>query len=463
MIPLCFLDEPQCEFCVLSGSLEGRCTDEALSEKGFWACNPLLAVICAVGAAPANLVYQNTFSIFKISHRSPSSLFIIHSPQSITMNLSFALVASLFAGANALQSISEVKADSKFGMDLLSKARRVEDNGNNGQNDEADATWVAGYALKFQGCHHIAQWNANAEENDEDVRIETKRLARFRLCPVNSCSDTNGAGCNSGYGDYIVDMDTFLESFLENKQEAQQQNCEYYAQNNCDCYYADDQEQCQQTCFYNAGMSECIEQEEQEGAVNLEDYAQCAQYGGRRLEDNNNGGNNGEYYIGPYCSDYGGKIVLGMFTDDTCTEFADEYGGKSTFESMTGSSLPYSSDSIVDTNCYSCEKVEENDGGDDQYRQKEASETCEAMYSSAGKCETSISYYDNANPNEDACTYMQGIKITRSNGIIIAGRANSNKVASAFIGIFSISFVALGSYVYYLKTKLDRGSLNLSD
>lgn len=76
------------------------------------------------------------------------------------MKLTLALVASLVTGSFALQSISEVKAESNFGMDLLSKARRVEE-------AEVDTTWISGYSLKFQGCHHVSQWNAAADGEDD--------------------------------------------------------------------------------------------------------------------------------------------------------------------------------------------------------------------------------------------------------------------------------------------------------
>jgi len=153
------------------------------------------------------------------------------------MKLTVALIASLVTGAFSKEmSIKEVKADSKFGMDLLSKSRRVE-----GDDDAADNTWISGFALKFQGCHHIAHWNQDADD-EEDVRIETKRLARFRLCPVSSCSDQSGSGCKSGYGDYIVDMDDFLASYLENKQEVEEEACETYREYNCDCEDGDDKD-----------------------------------------------------------------------------------------------------------------------------------------------------------------------------------------------------------------------------
>lgn len=422
-----------------------------------WDSMKAFFVICA--HLPKRNAHAATYTTHTFTSYNPQRI--------IKMKLTLALVASLVTGSFALQSISEVKAESNFGMDLLSKARRVEE-------AEVDTTWISGYSLKFQGCHHISQWNA-AADGEDDVRIETKRLARFRLCPVDSCSDESGYGCKKGYGDYIVDMDTFLATYLENKEEVEQENCENYAANNCGCGNDgdDDEEACLNTCYSNGGMSYCVEEEEaaqyyngvEVEQVNLEDYKECAQYGGgRRLEEDGGGDGDGAYYVGPYCANNGGSINFGLFTDDTCTEFADEYGGKETFKSMTGMTLPYSSTSIVDTKCYTCEEVAQNDGdGNNGNYYAETKEACSDMYTLAGKCESYLSSDDNAYPNESSCTYMEGIKITRSNGIIISGNATKNKVASAFIGIFSISFVALGSYVYYLKTKLDRGSINLSD
>jgi hypothetical protein len=49
----------------------------------------------------------------------------------------------------------EIEADSELGMRLLSEARALE-------NSAWTHTWVAGYSLKFEGCHHISQWNREA-------------------------------------------------------------------------------------------------------------------------------------------------------------------------------------------------------------------------------------------------------------------------------------------------------------
>jgi hypothetical protein len=75
------------------------------------------------------------------------------------MKLSFALFAVTISSVSArYKSIpiakSGLSADSELGMKVLSKARLLEGDDDNG---EVDMTWVAGYSLKFQGCQHVQQ------------------------------------------------------------------------------------------------------------------------------------------------------------------------------------------------------------------------------------------------------------------------------------------------------------------
>lgn len=371
------------------------------------------------------------------------------------MKFSLALLSTAIATAAAVTEITEVKADSKFGQNILSKARRVE------EGDDADQTWIANMSIKFQGCHHVSQWNPDAEGAD-DVRIESKRLAKFRLCPSDSCSASSARGCNKGYGDYIVDMDEFLAAFLQNKEEVQAENCEYYLENKCSCDNADDENGCAKKCFSNAGMSECIDDEYYEDAFQLNNYLECAQYqpnNGRRLDGGYYG--NDEYYLGTYCASQGGSVLLGMFTDDACTNPVDSSYGKSTYYKLEGSALPYSEENIVDEGCYSCEEVGEAD--EYGYSETGTKEVCTDVYEVSGKCETNLASSYNSYANNNACSYMEGIKTSGSSGIINSGKGGGNKVANGFIGVFAVAFVALGSYTYYLKTKLDRGRINLSD
>lgn len=370
------------------------------------------------------------------------------------------MAGSLAITSSSIEHVTSINAMSQMGMHILSNARRVED------ANEQDFTWVSGYSLKYQGCHHVTQWNEEADEG-EDVRLETKRLVRFRLCPTSSCSASSGAGCSSGYGDYIIDMNTFIEGYMENKEQVEQYQCEYTSQVVCNCENADDRESCEYNCFKSNGMDYCIEQEMDDNAqqkLEVADYMMCNNFeppnnNNRRLDQNEV-----EYFLGPYCAESGGSIYLGMFTDDSCTLFTDNNGGRSTYLSMTGQSLPYSSESLIGPDCFSCVEPQDvnQQNNQDQQDEDEIKEFCLEMYQAAGKCENKLNNYY-VEPNNNACTYMKGIKITRSNGVIISGAANKNKVASAFIGIFAVSFVLLGAYVYYLKTKLDRAKINLQE
>ncbi|KAL3913474.1 MAG: hypothetical protein SGARI_000640 [Bacillariaceae sp.] len=391
----------------------------------------------------------------------------------LTFGLATAALPIYGKPKGGLTKIESIKADSELGMNLLSKARRVEEDG------EIDFTWVANFAIKFQGCHHVSQWNEEAD-GEEDVRIETKRLIRFRLCPEDMCSADTSGGCSADYGDYIIDMNTFLETYYQAVENYNQYKCEYTAQMVCDCEDGDDKgddfdaELCEYDCYVEHNMEDiCAEnnpyeddEQQQEEEFELADYVECQQAN----FDNNNrrrklDQNEVEYFIGPYCAEQGGAIFLGLFTDDQCTNFADEEGGSAVYSYMAGSSLPYADQSIISLDCISCkEPADFNEDGNDAEDEDEVIEMCEQIYSMAGKCEEGLEatgYVYEANNN--ACNYISGIKVVRKDGIITQVGSKANKTASIFIGIFVVAFVLLAAYVYYLKTKLDRASINLSD
>ena len=350
----------------------------------------------------------------------------------------------LFALSILASAAAELTTSSSAGQHLLSHARNLEG------NQEFDFSWVTNYSVKFQGCHHVAQWNENADD-EEDVRIQTKRLVRFRLCPSGSCSSQKAAGCSSGYGDYVVDMNTFMEAWAQADQQDHYYTCQE-ASYNCGCENSDDRDTCEYNCYSSKGLSYCI-QDDQNEQFQLDKYLQCAQYG--------NGNNGYDYYVGPYCAKQGGAIFLGLFTDDTCTTFADSNGGTSTFMSTFGTGLPYSSESMVGYDCKSC--AEPTDANQKNYGDAadadQVRELCETVYNAGGKCESNmnISY-----KNDAACQFIEGVKIIRQDGVIETSSSRSSTTATVFIVLFAIAFALLGGYVYYLKTKLDRAKINLS-
>ena len=66
----------------------------------------------------------------------------------------------------------EIKADSELGMRLLSEARNLE-------NSEWTHTWISGYSLKFEGCHHISQWNPEAVRSAYRYKISMSFFAMY--------------------------------------------------------------------------------------------------------------------------------------------------------------------------------------------------------------------------------------------------------------------------------------------
>lgn len=388
----------------------------------------------------------------------------------LTFGLASATLPIYGVPKNGLAKIGSIQADSELGMTLLSKARKLENNG------EIDFTWVSGFSIKFQGCHHVSQWNEEAKDKD-DVRIETKRLLRFRLCPSDMCHAEAAGGCSADYGDYIIDMNTFLGTYYDAVDNYNEFRCAYTLGTSCDCQDGDDKgddfnpELCEYDCYVANGLEKiCADRnpyeddQQRREEFKLADYVQCKQMkfqnnGGRQLEEQN------KYYLGPYCSDQGGDIYLGLFTDDQCSNFASEDGGASVYSSLAGSAMPYADETILTVDCLSCKEPQEfNQDGNDGEDADEVSEMCEKIYNMAGKCEAGLEatgYVYKANNN--ACNYISGIKVIRKDGIITQMGSKANKTASIFIGIFVVAFVLLAAYVYYLKTKLDRASINLSD
>jgi hypothetical protein len=340
---------------------------------------------------------------------------------------------------------ADINPESAVGQHLLSTARRLDQD----QNDDA---WLTSYSIKFQGCHTIKQWNY-AADGEDDVRVMSKNLVRFRLCPSSDCSAGKAAGCSAGYGDYVVDMYDFMSSWSEASQQDTEYACYNYLQTSCSCNDDDKQaddfnrEYCEYDCFNGAGMQECIDRnpyDEEQGnnnqKFNVEEYMACAQV---KFNNNNRRQLNDDvkYYVGPYCSGQGGDIFLGFFSDESCSVPVEDV----TFESLAGYELPNSQTSLVSSSCVSCVEHEMEDQKNEQEGGEAdadvVSEACEALYIEAGKCESNYPEGMVATPNTAACTYMEGIKIVRQDGMIFQSEAmKSNAVATTFIVLFAVAF-----------------------
>lgn len=377
----------------------------------------------------------------------------------------FILIVKSHAFENILLNNGSLSTHSPLGKSILSSARRLDDG-------EVDYSWMANYSLKYQGCHHIKTWNTEAYYED-DVKVKTDRLIRFRLCPSKHCNNRGSTGCSKGYGDFVVDIDTYVSAHVEALRRQDEIKCENYVYKHCDCYDNDDndnenQEYCEYDCYKKGKKYSCIDNnpyvddDKVEGKNDLRDFERyfegCSQfeYGNERRLEQGDDNDVVQYYIGTYCADQGGKVYLGMFTDDACTSFADKNAGRSTYKQLTGGdSLPYSDYSMIRGDCISCdnEEANKNNNNHNEDDDGEINKECQEVYASAGKCESFLSNGPSV-LNEAACYFMQGIELVRKDGWVDTTFTRPNSVVSFFIFLFAVSFVLLGAYIYYLRMKL---------
>ncbi|KAL3916146.1 MAG: hypothetical protein SGILL_005313 [Bacillariaceae sp.] len=214
------------------------------------------------------------------------------------MKFSAALASALLAGS-AVVDASMIRGSSKSARNLMMKARRLEDanadadeeqqedanaqgqyqqyyyNGNQGgqaqgaegnmyygngqgyydQNfyaemDDESMYFLQGFSLYLLSCIEGEQV-INYQEEEGTMEGST---VIFRLCPVDTCdAESSEFGCESGYGDFAVGINTFVSSYLESQKEMYGNELIYYSQ-----------------------MGE---------EVNINEFAECAEY---NVEENGN-------------------------------------------------------------------------------------------------------------------------------------------------------------------------------
>ena len=409
-------------------------------------------------------------------------------------------------GLEAIQR-DGLSSDSTMGRHLLANARKLED-GNAYNNNYDDMSWVAGYSIKFLGCNTVTQWineangdndgdgnnnyynggdnnnnNNNGNDNAGDAamdptngKIESVGLVRFRLCPRDHCFDHFGVGCSEHYGEYVVGMSTFLETYLAYEKEMSEEGCNAYRST---CYNKCDQSNkalCYYNCFKGYGINAafCASSDGNgnyyEGMFDMDSAIQCTEY--------EYGGEEGyQHWLGPKCSGQGGVITLGLFDDEYCSvpsARAPQYYSRN----YDAPVVPHQSDSIISNNCLSClatadeeanneEQDEEyynynGDGQKNYYEAENVNSLCAYTYLASGKCENQLDTSSVLYPEEGACTYLEGVKRLKDDGIIRGNETITSKPASVAIGFFTGAACLLAGYVGYLKHKIQKSRVNLA-
>merc|ERR1712194_396588 len=114
-------------------------------------------------------------------------------------------------------------------------------------------------SFKYSGCAAIKAFDPEqATQNGNPMVVDT--YAVFRLCPEDSCNKYSLTGCGKNYGEYVVEMSTYLEFMLEFYESHYGAYCEYCYP--CDYTYQVMKRQTQGNCYETMNIREYTEQQE---------------------------------------------------------------------------------------------------------------------------------------------------------------------------------------------------------
>ena len=388
------------------------------------------------------------------------------------------LVASV--AANPFAPVSKNDAKTKYVSNLLRHAKPLR------KLDQDYPVDISSYSVKFEKCQFVKSYSDEMAENEEfGTVLATERFAVFRLCPNGACST-----CDYNYGEYLLNLEVYLETTVGYFQEYQQEMC-----NACEeCYNGNNQQnnnnqnqdnqnrKLQQQ--YNVDCSTCydecqkIENMEENGYFDATDFLEC-----QMIYDA--GDDYGEQlYAAPICASQGQKIKIGVFTDEECLNYDSTKDVDDYLMSDEGYQMKLSHALLKMTyqdTCISCKEPQEwdeNNGGNDQQDADEVTELCEDLYNYAAKCESVHGFdngyanyygYENQIAQENlVCDYIQSIKAgtydeegqinVKGASASIGGGSRTTGGQKFALTFFILGTVGLAVYAAVLHSKLTKGS-----
>ena len=165
---------------------------------------------------------------------------------------------------------------------------------------------MASKAFKYSGCATMKLFD---DSDADESPIKAQTYVTFRLCPSDSCNKYSLVGCQKNYGEYAIEMETYLESILEYYETRFEQYCEY-------CLTCDDDVQLEaaemlQQCYFEKTLEENANYQNQY----QENFQDGGSYNGNNYDGAYNGGNGlqGQYY---YSSSGNGRKLDGEYTQE---------------------------------------------------------------------------------------------------------------------------------------------------
>lgn len=316
---------------------------------------------------------------------------------------------------------------------------------------------ISGYSIRYGMCYNVKMYSDTMVNNAyADTVLAVKSFIMYRLCPSDSC-DT----CNQNYGEYVADIEEYLDAMTKYSEEQFEDMCE-----NCECNNNDDCS-CQQQC-------DAYENQEENGYVDATDYVQCqkVEY---ESDDDNDGDDDGNIvlYVGPRCANSGTRIKIGVFQDENCWVPYDDID----VGTLLGNKLSYHllRSTYSGSSCVSCMEDNDNEEEGDANDADNVKEMCENIYDESAKCETKhdfdnglveVNGYENQLANEfDVCTFIDSLiwDSYDEDGEIVIGevqdvvmRESTHLQVLTMYTQFLVIFTLAG-YIYFLTREIHIG------
>jgi hypothetical protein len=367
------------------------------------------------------------------------------------------LTAAMASATNPFAPESKNTAQAQFVSKLIGAAQPTE----NSQlhRDLADQVDLTAYSVKFDRCQFVQSYSDNnAQQQGASSVLAVNHFAVFKLCPASSCST-----CKYGFGEYLIDLDLYLEYAVDFQKNNQTEMCNACA--NCvdatatsypDCSICTDE------CTKIANM-------EANGYIDASTFLQC-----QMIYDPDDD-TAASLYAGVVCTGNGGKIKIGVFTDDACTtmdtsKVVDDYLVDADGYQMKLSHAILKT--AYDSTCVACSTT--NDAGEVQQ-----TDYCSNLYQMSAKCESKYGFttgvanydeYDNQAEQETlicnfidsltAGTYSESGEIIVSGGRVKSAKSGARKTTGGqkfALTFFILGTIGLAVFAGMLHQKLTKG------
>jgi len=355
-------------------------------------------------------------------------------------------------------------------MSKIMEGARATENSQLSRGLDAAEIDLSGYEIRFEQCQFVKSYDDELAENEEvNSVLATKRFVIFRLCPSGSCET-----CQYNFGEYVIDLETYLESaaqyFVEDR-ENQCGMCNEICEADDDSVKSLGLVDCD-TCY---SYCQSVENMNDNGYVESYEFTECMQ-----VYESDDGSSS--IFAGAMCSENGSSIKIGAFSDEMCSNYKNtdienylENGSKFNDEIL---------EKVVETeSCVSCIMTDyevpdmnaDDAANQNQNDEVEMNEMCQQLYEMSAKCESKYGFnnywknyedYQNQYVQEDVvCDFIQSletgnydqygeIELSGSRFRGGGGASGGQKFALTF---FILGTVGIGAYAASLHSKLTKG------